>query len=126
MTFIPLIPEGSAPPLGPYSPAVDTGDFVFFSGQLGLLPDETIANESIDSEFLQVLSNVISLLEAAKLERTNIVKVTLYLKDLSHFKRINELYAEFFGGHKPARTTIEISNLPLGAAVEMEVIAKRT
>jgi 2-iminobutanoate/2-iminopropanoate deaminase len=125
MTFIPLIPEGSAPPLGPYSPAIDTGEFVFFSGQLGLLSDGILANETIESEFLQALNNVVLLLDAAKLERTHIVKVTLYLKDLSNFKRINELYAEFFGDHKPARTTIEISNLPLGASVEIEVIAKR-
>lgn len=125
MSFVPVIPEGSAPPLGPYSPAIDTGDIVFFSGQLGLLQDGTIANETLDSEFLQVLKNVVSLLDAAHLERGNIVKVTLYLKDLGNFKRINELYAEFFGTHKPARTTIEISSLPLGAVVEMEVLAKR-
>ena len=71
----------------------------------------------------QVLKNIEAILVSQKLSVASVVKTTIFLKDLSQFNKVNEIYAKFFGSHKPARTTVEVSNLPKGVAIEIEAIA---
>ncbi|MEI7511748.1 MAG: Rid family detoxifying hydrolase [Candidatus Peregrinibacteria bacterium] len=123
--FTPIISADSVAPMGPYSPGMDAGDIVFFSGQIALAPDGMFKSESILTELDQIFLNIEGLLHASKLEKTNIVKTTVFLMDLDDFGVMNKRYAEFFGDHKPARSTIQVAKLPAGARVEIEIIAKR-
>ena len=120
----PLYPENSAQALGPYSPAMDTGNFIFFSGQIALDSDGNFHNESLESEAKQVFANIDVLLKTAGCTRENIVKTTVFLDDLENFSAFNDLYAEYFGDHKPARSCVQVI-LPKNARVEVEVLVKR-
>ena len=112
--------------LGPYSQAVETASgLVFVSGQIGLRPDGSLAGEDITAQTQQVLQNLQAILTAAKLTKSQVVKTTIFLTDLSHFSAVNELYAEFFGDHRPARACVEVSALPKEALVEIECLASR-
>lgn len=121
----PVHPKDSAAPLGPYSPGMDTGDLVFFSGQIALDANGNFQNDSLEAELIQIFKNIDALLEAANLEKTNIAKTTIFLSSMDDFTAVNEKYAEYMGEHKPARSTIEVAKLPLSARVEIETIAKR-
>ncbi len=120
----PLYPEGSAKALGPYAPAFDTGSFVFFSGQIAMDSDGVFHDESLKSESAQVFRNIDVLLKAAECKKENIVKATIFLSDLNNFKEFNDLYAEYLGSHKPARSCVQVV-LPKNARVEVEVIVKK-
>lgn len=121
----PLHPANSGAPLGPYSPAMDCGGIIFFSGQIAMTPDGGFANASLDQELDQVFANIDALLEAGEVTKSQIPKVTVYLSDMNDFAEMNKKYIEYFNGHKPARTTIEVAKLPLDARVEIEVMVKR-
>ena len=121
---ISLFPENSAKALGPYSPALDTGSFVFFSGQIALDSNGEFLNDSLESECEQVFKNIDVLLQAAECKKENIVKTTIFLDDLENFSEFNTLYAEYFGNHKPARSCVQVG-LPKNARVEIEVLVKR-
>lgn len=124
MANIPLYPNNCAKALGPYSPAMDTGEFIFFSGQIAVDNKGFFHNETLESESMQVFKNIDVLLKAATISKQNIVKTTVFLSDLENFEAFNTLYAEYFEDHKPARSCVQVV-LPKNARVEVEVIAKR-
>ena len=112
--------------IGPYSQAIDTGDFVFVAGQVALNPATgQIEAEDIAGQTTRVLENVKAILLAADLGMEHVVKTTVLLQTMDHFKSMNEVYARYFGDEPPARAAYAAAGLPLGALVEIEVIAKR-
>ncbi|MEM0078730.1 MAG: Rid family detoxifying hydrolase [Nitrososphaerota archaeon] len=116
--------EKAPKPVGPYSQAVKIGNMVFVSGQLGIDPSTgKLIKDDIELQMRRAFMNVASILEAAGSNLSKVVKVTVYLKDPSYFKTMNEVYVEFFRDYKPARTTV-IASPPIDEAViEVDVIA---
>ena len=115
---------GTPKAVGPYSPAVRAGNTYFLSGQVGLDPQSgTLVSPDVNAQTQQVLANVKAVLSGLGLTLANVVKSTVFLTDMANFQAVNGLYAAAFGDHKPARSTIQVSALPLGALVEIEVIA---
>ena len=110
--------------IGPYSQAVVAGDFVFCSGQVALDPatGELVAG-GINEQTERVLRNLTAVLEAAGLSIAGVTSTTVYLRSMSDFKEMNEMYAKVFGEHKPARATVGVSELPKGALVEISCVA---
>jgi 2-iminobutanoate/2-iminopropanoate deaminase len=112
--------------VGPYSHAVQSGDLVYLSGQTPI--DSTtgkLVEGDIAAQTRQCFQNLFRVLEAAGLGPDDVVKVNVYLTDMRDFAAMNEVYARSFGAPYPARTTIGVAALPLGARVEMELIARR-
>jgi len=120
-----IIETKNAPaPIGPYSQAVQVGDFLFVSGQIAKDPvTGVMKNDSIKEETIQVMNNLKAVLEAAGFGMDNIVKATIYLTDMGDFKKMNEVYGSFFKGSYPARETVQVSNLPANAKIEISVVA---
>jgi 2-iminobutanoate/2-iminopropanoate deaminase len=120
-----VIETSNAPKaIGPYSQAVKAGNLVFVSGQLALVPQTgKLCDGAIEEQTAQVLHNLEAILKAAGSSRKQVLKTTVYLKDLSDFANMNKIYADFFADAKPARATVEVSRLPAGALVEIEAIA---
>lgn len=111
--------------VGPYSPAVSAGGFAFLSGQVPLDPNAgVLVSADISKQTAQVLDNLAAVLRSLNLSFADVVKTTIFLTDLSHFQTVNTLYEDALEGNKPARSTIEVKGLPLGALVEMEMIAR--
>jgi 2-iminobutanoate/2-iminopropanoate deaminase len=114
--------------IGPYSQAIRVGDMLFASGQIPLDPvTNAMVAGGITEQTIQVLENVRSVLAAAGLEFTNVVKTTVFLKDLKDFAAMNEVYSRYFaaeGALPPARSTIQVAALPKDSLVEIECIAK--
>lgn len=112
-------------PVGPYSQGVvATGTFVFTAGQIAIDPETgKLIEGDIKAQTKQVLENIKAVLESAGTGLENVVKVTVYMKDLSEFSQMNEVYSEYFKESKPARTTVEVSNLPKGVKIEIDAIA---
>jgi 2-iminobutanoate/2-iminopropanoate deaminase len=109
--------------VGPYSQAVMVKDTLYVSGQIPFVPETMkAAGDDIKSQTLQSLKNVLAIVKEAGLEKENIVKCGVFLKDLSMFKDMNGVYAEFFGDHKPARFAVEVARLPLDVLVEIDAI----
>jgi 2-iminobutanoate/2-iminopropanoate deaminase len=117
-------PHG-APAVGPYSSAVGAGDFVFVSGQVPLDPDGKIVGYTPKEQARKALENLRATLEAAGLTLADVVKTTIFLKDMDEFGAVNEVYAEFFAEPYPARSTVEVARLPKDLHVEIEVVAYR-
>ena len=110
--------------IGPYSQAVKYENFLFVSGQIALDPKTgELVGSTVEEQTKQVMENIKAILEEAELNFNHVVKTTIYLKDISDFDKVNRVYGEYFPEHKPARATVEVSNLPKGALVEIEVIA---
>lgn len=110
--------------VGPYAQAIAAGGFVFCSGQTPLVPATMrIEATTIEEQTRQVLNNLRTVLASRSLGLEDIVKTTVFLKNFADFQRMNAVYAEVFGPHQPARTTVEVSRLPLEALVEIECIA---
>jgi 2-iminobutanoate/2-iminopropanoate deaminase len=110
--------------IGPYSQAIKIGDFVFTSGQIPLNPETGDMPDTIEEQTKQALENVKAILEAAGTSLDNVIKTTVFLKDMNDFVRINEVYATFFKENPPARSAVEIARLPKDAKIEIEAIAK--
>ena len=111
--------------VGPFSHAMLSNGFLYCSGQIGLNPKNMqVDGKSIEGQTLQVFENVKSVLTSKGLTLADVVKVNVYLTDMANFARMNSIYAEQFGMHKPARTTVAVAGLPLGAIVEIECIAE--
>ncbi len=119
-----LVPVGAPAPVGPYSPAVRCGDLLFCSGQIPLDPGTgTLAGTDIQAQTGQVLRNIEALLRSAGLGFQNVVKSTVFMTDLGEFAQMNEVYGQCFAKDPPARSTVQVTALPRGAKVEIEVIA---
>ena len=111
--------------IGPYCHAMKSGNFVFCSGQTPLDPETMkIVGTTIEEQTQRVLNNLSIVLSGVGLSLRNIVKTTVYLKNMEDFKGMNRVYEEIFQGHKPSRTTISIMQSPLDALVEIECIAE--
>jgi 2-iminobutanoate/2-iminopropanoate deaminase len=111
--------------IGPYSQAVRAGNLVFVSGQIPLDPATgQLVGGDIGVQTEQVLENLAAILEAAGSSLAQVVKATVYLRDLGEFGRMNEVYAKFFRENPPARATVQVARLPREAAVEIDVVAE--
>ena len=111
--------------IGPYSQAVLTGGLLLTSGQLGLNPETGILPEGVEAQAAQALQNIGAILAEAGYERTDVVKTTIFIRNMGDFAAVNRIYAGFFGDHKPARSCVEVSALPKGGLVEIEATAAR-
>ena len=118
------IKTGKAPEaIGPYSQAVKIDNFIFTSGQIALTPQGDMLEADIKKQTTQVLTNLKNVLESAGSSLEKVVKTTIYLANMNDFATVNEIYAQFFGKHKPARSTVAVKTLPKDALVEIEAIA---
>lgn len=118
-----IFPDNGAKPIGPYSPAIRIGDFLFTSGQIGLDPKSgKLVSGGVSAEARQALENLGTLIKAGGGTFEGVVKTTLFLKDIADFAAVNEIYAQYFKSEPPARSTIQVSALPGGALVEIEAI----
>ena len=111
--------------IGPYSQAVRSGNLLFLSGQIPLDPatGQIIAGD-IAAQTERVLKNLAAILEAAGSDLNKVLKTTVYLKDLTEFGKMNEVYGKFFGEKPPARATVEVSRLPRDVAIEIDLVAE--
>jgi len=110
--------------LGPYSQALKAGGFVWCSGQIPINPaTNTIEATTIEDQTRQAISNLKNVLEAAGTTLANVVKTTVFIKDMNDFAALNGVYAEMFGDTKPARSCVEVARLPKDVKVEIECIA---
>ncbi len=122
---IPDVPSAPSP-AGPYSPATEANGFVFLSGQVGVDPaDGSSAGEDVSAQTRQTMRNIGAMLADLDLGYDDIVKTTIFLADIADFSVVNEVYAEYVGSAKPARSTVQVAALPGGHRVEIEVIAAR-
>lgn len=111
--------------VGPYSHAVRSGSFLFCSGQVALDPTTgRLVGDDAAGQARQALRNVRAVLAAAGLGPEAVVKTTVFLVSMDDYAAVNEVYAEFFGDHRPARSAVAVAALPLGARVEVEVVAE--
>ena len=111
--------------IGPYSQAIRAGSFLYTSGQLGLDPETGTLPPDIESQTMQSLHNLQAILEEAGYQKSDVIKTVIFLKSMSDFATVNEIYAGFFGDHKPARSCVEVSQLPKDGLVEIEAVAQR-
>ncbi len=109
--------------IGPYSQAIIANEVVYTSGQIALTPDGLIKCEDIEGQTRQVLKNLSAVLEEAGSSLNRVIKTTIYLASMDDFKVVNEIYAEFFGEHKPARSTVAVKTLPLNVKIEIDAVA---
>lgn len=112
--------------IGPYSQAVRAGDLLFVSGQIPLNPRTMTLVEDFRAQVSQVFDNLAAICQAAGSDLSDIVKLNIYLTDLSHFATLNEIMSQRFSEPYPARAAVEVSALPKGAAVEMEAVVALT
>ncbi|QVK17294.1 RidA family protein [Mycoplasmatota bacterium] len=110
--------------IGPYSQAIKVNNMLFVSGQIALDPEtmELVSNDVV-AQTHQVLKNIKAILKEAGFELNDVVKTSIFIKDMNDFGRINEVYGQYFDTHKPARATVEVSRLPKDVKVEIELIA---
>lgn len=112
--------------VGPYSQAVQSGDFLFCSGQIAIDPaTNEVLKVDVQAQTEQVMKNIRAVLAAADLGFDHIIKTTIFLTDMADFAKVNEVYARHFTAAPPARSTVAVSALPKGVNVEIEVIARR-
>ncbi|MCM3612648.1 RidA family protein [Planococcus sp. MERTA32b] len=116
--------DQAAAAIGPYSQGVVSGDMFYSSGQIPLTPAGDIAGDTIGEQARQVFANLKAVLAEAGSSLDNVIKTTVFIKDMNDFAALNEIYASYFGDHKPARSTVEVARLPKDVKVEIEVIAK--
>ncbi len=109
--------------VGPYAQAIVSNGFIFCSGQLGLDTDCVLA-EGLAKQTHQIIKNLQAVLQEAGSDLDFIVKTTIYVTDIKHFAEVNKIYGEYFSAHKPARATVEVSNLPKDAMIEIDAIAE--
>jgi reactive intermediate/imine deaminase len=110
--------------VGAYSQATTNGDLVFTAGQIPMTADgELLDDKSITDQTAQSLSNIQGVLAEEGLEMSDVLKVTVFLDDIDNFEGMNEKYSEYFDGDPPARSAVEVANLPKGVGVEIEAIA---
>jgi 2-iminobutanoate/2-iminopropanoate deaminase len=111
--------------IGPYTQALAVGPFVFVSGQIPLDLQGNVVQGDIVVQTCQVIANLKAILAAVGLALKDVVKTTIFLADLADFQEMNRAYAEFFPGHPPARSTVQVAGLPRGVSIEIEAIAAK-
>ena len=111
--------------VGPYSQAIRVGNMLFTSGQLGLIPETGAFPEGVEAQAEQSLKNLDAILEEAGYRKTDVVKTTVFIKDMNDFAAVNRIYAAYFGDHKPARSCVEVARLPKDGLVEIEAVAAK-
>jgi 2-iminobutanoate/2-iminopropanoate deaminase len=110
--------------VGPYSQAVKVGDFIYTAGQIPLEPQTgALVEGGIEAQTGQVMRNLAAVLEAAGSSLTQVVKTTIFVTDIKDFAAVNQVYGSFFTDRPPARSTVQVAALPLGARVEIEAVA---
>ncbi|MGH9244143.1 MAG: RidA family protein [Acidimicrobiales bacterium] len=109
-------------PVGPYTPIVRAGEWLVVSGQVGISEGKLVSG-GIDAELRQALANLAGLLDGEGAKPTDVKKTTVFLHHMSDYARMNEIYMDFFGDHRPARSAVAVAELPLGALVEIEAWA---
>lgn len=120
VVYSPNAPE----PIGPYSQAIQTGNMLFVSGQIAIERSSgKFITENIPEETAQVMKNIAAILTAAEMNFSNVVKCSIFLKDMNNFPVVNEAYGKYFSEKPPARETVEVSRLPKDANVEISCIA---
>lgn len=116
---------GESKPVGPYSPGIDVGDTVYLAGQIGLAGGKMVEG-GVEAETRQLMKNAAAVLKNAGLDFSHVVKTTVFLADIQDFQAMNQVYAGFFEGSiPPARSTVAVAALALGARVEIDFIAVR-
>ncbi len=120
-----LYSKNAPEPIGPYSQGIETDGFLFLSGQIGLKPGTGELVQGLTTQTHQVLQNVKAILESAGRNLSNVVKTTVYLRNMKDFAEFNQIYAEYFKENPPARTTVEVSALPKDALIEIDIIARK-
>lgn len=120
-----IVSSAQAPaPIGPYSQAVLAGNMLFLSGQIALDPKSgQLVNKDVAEETHQVMGNILALLQAEGLGFEQVVKTSIFLKNMDDFQSVNAIYGDYFTGNYPARETIEVARLPKDVRVEISVIA---
>lgn len=120
-----LSASGAPAAVGPYSHAVRTGGLLFCSGQVALDPaTKALVGDDVEAQTRQVFANIRAVLAEAGVELGAVVKATVFLRSMDDFAAMNAVYAEAFGDHRPARSTVAVAGLPVGARVEIEVVAE--
>ena len=125
MAFQTIHTDHAPAAVGPYSQAVLAGNLLILSGQLGLDPITGILPEGVEAQTKQSLENIRAILTEAGLSLTDVVKTTVFIRNMDDFVQVNGVYAAFFGEHKPARSCVGVSALPKNGLVEIEVIASK-
>jgi 2-iminobutanoate/2-iminopropanoate deaminase len=119
-----IVQTSNAPAaIGPYSQGVVVNNLFYSSGQIPLTPEGIMVEGDIQAQTHQVFKNLKAVLEAAGASLETVVKATVFIKNMDEFAQLNEVYAEYFNEHKPARSTVEVARLPKDALVEIEVVA---
>src|SRR5438046_4011089 len=120
-----IISTSEAPAaVGPYSQAIRIGNFVFCSGQIPLDPKTgEIVPGDVNAQTRRVMENIAAVLRAEELNFGNIIKTTIFLTNLADFQPVNELYGSYFKSHPPTRSTVQVAAVPMGANVDIEVMA---
>ena len=109
--------------IGPYSQAVIANGLVYTSGQIGLMSNGELADDGVEKQTHQVIKNLYYVLKEAGAELADVIKTTIFLADMDDFGKVNEIYAHYFGEHRPARSTVAVRTLPKGVKVEIDCIA---
>jgi len=117
--------DHSSQAIGPYSQALVVDGWVYTSGAVGLTPANEPIGDDVEAQTRQTLANLTAVLEAAGCTLQDVVKATVYLIDMDEFPRVNAIYAEAFGDHRPARSCVEVRRLPAAMRVEIDVVARR-
>ena len=113
-----------SPPVGPFSQAVRAGDFLFLSGQVGLTADGKLVDGGVAAQAEQIFANLAAVLDAAGKSFADVVRAGVFLTDMADFAALNAVYARYFIEPYPARTTVAVAALPLGASVEIDLVVQ--
>jgi 2-iminobutanoate/2-iminopropanoate deaminase len=120
----PVTVAENAPAIGPYSVAAKSGGFLFTAGQMPVDAHGKVVEGGVREQTRQIFANLRNILTSQGLDITAVVKVTVFVADLQEYAAVNEVYADELGGHKPARSTVQVARLPLDARVEIEFIVE--
>ncbi|MGE7852929.1 RidA family protein [Bacillus paramycoides] len=120
-----VLSKNAPQPIGPYSQAIISKNYIYISGQLPLYAETMILAEGIENQTRQCLENLKFILEENGLGMDSVLKTTIFMTDLTNFKTANEIYGEYFSEPFPARSTIQVAKLPMNAEIEIELVAER-
>lgn len=123
VTLTPINAPDAPAAAASYSHAMKAGNFIYLSGQIALTPDNKLLKGSITEQAEQVIQNIKTVLTASNSSLERIIKVNIFLADINNFAEFNKVYAKYFNEHKPARSCVAVAALPLGADLEIEVVA---